>query len=141
MLISIGSYAICDGTLAGGVAIGQLRFGVDRLIEIVEPIYSAETDPNITYPILFDRKNRKTSITFTVQRTHASAGAAELFIASLDSSLPSTGNVILEFTTTGTDWHIPKGKVINHSSTQLGATTTTTYTIVGGGAGSGSGSG
>ncbi len=134
MIVKIGSYSICDGTLGGGVAIGQLRFGVDRQIEIVVPIATAD-------PELYDRGGRKTSLTFTVQRTHASAGAAELFIASLDSSLPSTGNVILEFTTTGTDWHIPKGKVINHSSSQLGATTTTTYTIVGGGAGSGSGSG
>ncbi len=134
MLVKIGSYSICDGTLPGGFAIGQLRFGVDRQIEIVVPIATAN-------PELYDRGGRKTSLTFTVQRTHASAGAAELFIASLDSSLPSTGNVILEFTTTGTDWHIPKGKVINHSSSQLGATTTTTYTIVGGGAGSGSGSG
>ncbi len=134
MLVSIGTYAICDGTLGGGVAIGQLRFGVDRKIEIVIPI-------GTTDPVLFDRVGRVTSITFTVQRTHASAGAAELFIASLDSSLPSSGNVILQFTTTGTDWHIPNGKVLNHNSTQLGATTTTTYTITGGQAGSGTGSG
>ena len=133
MLVSIGAYDICDGTLAGGVAIGQLRFGVDRQIEVVVQI-------NATDPEMFDRGGRKTSITFTVQRTHADAGAAELFIASLDSSLPSSGNVVLEFTT-GTDWHIPKGKVINHNSTQLGATTTTTYTIVGGQSGSGTGSG
>ncbi len=134
MLVSIGSYAICDGTLGGGVAIGQLRFGVDRQIEIVVPIGVAD-------PELFDRGGRISRITFTVQRTHATAGASELFIASLDSSLPSSGNVILTFTTTFTQWHIPKGKVLNHSSIQDGATTTTTYTIVGGGAGSGSGSG
>ncbi len=134
MLVSIGTYAICDDTLPGGVAIGQLRFGVDRQIEIVVPIGQAA-------PELFDRGGRISRITFIVQRVHSNAGAAELFIASLDSSLPSSGNVILTFTTTFTQWHIPKGKVINHSSSQLGATTTTTYTIVGGGAGSGSGSG
>lgn len=134
MLVKIGSYDICDGTLSGGVAIGQLRYGVDRVIEVVVPL-------ELVDPETFDRGGRKTTINFTVQRTHSSAGSAEEFIAGLDQDLPSSGTVLLTFTS-GVTMAIPNGKIMNHSSAQLGSLTTTNYTIVGGRApGSGSGSG
>lgn len=134
MLVSIGSYDICDGTLAGGFAIGQLRYQVDRQIEVVIPLDSVDPDT-------FDRGGRRSTISFTVQRVHSSAGAAEEFIVGLDQDLPSSGEAELTLTS-GITFLIPNAKVTQHNSSQIGATSTTTYTIVGGRApGSGSGSG
>ncbi len=124
MLVSIGSYAICDGTLSGGVAIGQLRYQVARLIDVVAPI-------GVANPVLFDRVGRKTTIDFTVQRTHSDAGDAESFIANLDLELPSIGDVKIT-TTSGGVGYLQSAKVTQHNSQQIGATTTTSYTIVGG---------
>lgn len=134
MLVAIGGYDICDGTLAGGVAIGQLRWQVDRQIEVVIPL--DEIDPDT-----LDRGGRRTTASFTVQRTHTNAASAEAFIAALDTNLPSFGDVDFTFTDGVTQYHIPNGKVISHGSQQTGATTTTNYVIVGGKAATGSGSG
>ena len=134
MLVRIATYDIADGTLAGGVAIGQLRYQVDRQIEIVVPL--DEIDPDT-----LDRGGRKTTVGFIVQRVHDNAGAAEEFIVSLDTELPSFGDVELEFTETSAIWTIPNAKVVSHNSEQLGATTTTSYTIIGGKGVEGSGSG
>ena len=125
MLVSIGSYDICDGTTSGGVAIGQARVQMDRVFDVVVPLQQLN-------PELFDRTCRKITFTFTVQVIHADAEASELFILDLDSDLPSSGTVKLT-PTNSTDYrYIPDGFVVNHQSQQNGATSTTTYTIVGG---------
>ena len=134
MLVSIGGYDICDGTVSGGVAIGQLRYQVDRQIEIVVPLN--EIDPDT-----LDRGGRRTTAAFTVQRVHSDASAAEAFIVGLDTNLPSFGDVEFTFTDTSAIWTIPNAKVISHNSEQMGATTTTNYVIIGGKSVEGSGSG
>lgn len=125
MLVSIGSYDICDGTVSGGVAIGQARIQMDRVFDVVVPL--ADINPE-----LFDRTCRKITFTFTVQRVHADAETCELFILDLDSNLPSSGNVTLTPTNSGSLRYIPGGFVVNHQSQQNGASSITTYTIVGG---------
>lgn len=125
MLVSIGAYDICNGTLAGGVAIGQARIQLDRSFDVVISIDDID-------PTLFDRICHKVTFTFTVQRTHDNAGACEGFILDLDGNLPSTGAVKLTPTASVSYRYIPNGFVINHQSQQNGATSTTTYTIVGG---------
>ena len=125
MLVSIGTYAICDGSLGGGVAIGQARLQMDRIYDVVVPLAELNAVP-------FDRTCRRLTFTFQVQRTHANAGAAELFILDLDSSMPSTGTVKITPTGNGSYRYIPNGAVTAHSSQQNGATTTTQYTIIGG---------
>ncbi len=124
MRVSIASYDICDGSLSGGVAVGNARFQMDRVFDVVIPV--SELNPE-----LFDRVCRKSTFTFTVQCVHADAQAAELFIMDLDAALPSTGTVTIT-ATDGTTRTIPNGFVLNHQSQLNGATSSTTYTIVGG---------
>ena len=70
MLVSIGTYDICDGTLAGGVAVSDLRLLADRLFEFVVPVSDFDS-------LTLDRVNTTCDITFTVKRTFASKSAAE----------------------------------------------------------------
>ncbi len=125
MLVTIGSYDICDGSLSGGVAVGQARVQMDRVFDVVVPI--AELNP-----VLFDRVCRKLTFTFMVQVAHATADACELFLLDLDSSLPSTGTVKITPTNSVDYRYVPNGFVINHQSSNIGAMSTTQYTIVGG---------
>ena len=127
MLVSIGAYDICDGTLAGGVAISELRLKSDRLFDFVVPIGDLDC-------LMFDRVNSTTDVTFLVKRTHVNLAAAEAFIVQLDNILPTSGDVT--FTTTGPSPFtrvIENGSVIDHALVQeQGATTFHQYHIVGG---------
>jgi hypothetical protein len=124
MLVSIDTYSICNGTLAGGVSVSTLHFKIDRTIDVVIPIGQVN-------PATFDRVCRRLDMTFQVKRTHASIDAAELFILDLDDNLPSAG--IVKVTLAGGVRYIPNGKVPTHELVQqLGATTFHNYTIVGG---------
>jgi len=125
MLVSIGSYAICDGTLTGGVAIGEGRLQMDRVFDVVIPVDQLD-------PTLFDRVCRKVTFTFQVQVAHGNADNSEQFILDLDGNLPSTGTVKLTPTNSTSYRYIPNGVVTGHQTQQIGATTQTTYTIVGG---------
>jgi hypothetical protein len=127
MLVSIGAYDICDGTLAGGVSVSELRLKSDRLFEFVVPIGDIDS-------LLFDRVNSKTDITFTVRRTLDSKPTAERFILQLDNMLPTSGTVTL--TTTGPTPFtrvIPDGFVVDHALLgEYGATVFHQYHIIGG---------
>jgi hypothetical protein len=125
MQVSIGAYAICNGTFAGGVAIGNARVQMDRAIDLVVPIRALN-------PELFDRVARKITFTFEVERVHASAAAAELFILDLDGNLPSSGTVKLTPTGSVSYRYIPNGRVLSHVSEHMGSKTKTQYIIVGG---------
>ena len=128
MLVSIGRYEICDGTLAGGVAVSDLRVVGDRLYEFAVPVGDGGD------PVMFDRITTTTDLTFTVKRTFANKPTCEKFILQLDTILPSTGTVT--FTTTGPSpvtRVIPNGFVLDHSLVgEYGATAWHQYHIIGG---------
>jgi hypothetical protein len=127
MLVSIGSYDICDGTLAGGVAISDLTPTNNRLFDVVVPLDDSDTT-------LLDRVNTTCDLTLTVARSHSSVAVAEQFIVQLDELLPSSGTVT--FTTTGptpSTRTIPNGYIVDHELIQQqGATTFHNYHIIGG---------
>ena len=127
MLISIGAYDICDGTLAGGVAISDLRPANNRLFDVVVPLDDSDV-------ILFDRRMMICDLTLTVKRTHSSLATAEQFIVQLDTNLPTSGTVT--FTTTGPSAvtrKVPMGSIVDHALIQeQGATTFHQYHIIGG---------
>lgn len=127
MLVSIGSYAICDGTLNGGVAISDLRLSDDRLYDFVVPVGDVDCE-------FFDRVNSKIDFTFTVKRTFPDKATAEKFILTLDSNLPASGTVTI--TTTGPSpvtRTIPNGFVLDHALLmESGATLFHQYHIAGG---------
>ena len=130
MLVSIGGYALCDGTLSGGVAISALTVKSDRLIESV--VQLPTSPPEAT--ALFMRSPQSADYTLTIVRTHDSTPAAELFILDLDNNVPDSGDIIV--TTTGpsaSSYSIPNGALLSHElMQQLGATTWHQYHIQGG---------
>ena len=127
MLVSIGTYEICNGTLAGGLAISELRLRADRLFDFAVPVGDVDS-------ILFDRINTICDFSFTVKRTFDSKATAEKFIVQLDSTLPTSGTVTI--TTTGptpATREIPNGFVVDHELVQeTGATLFIQYHIMGG---------
>lgn len=127
MLVSIGAYDICDGTLAGGVAVSDLRLRADRLYDFAVPVGDAD-------PIMFDRVNMTLDVLFTVKRTFANKPTAEKFILQLDTILPTSGTVTFETTGPGAFTRvIPQGFILDHFLIgEYGATTFHQYHIVGG---------
>lgn len=127
MLVSIGSYALCDGTLTGGVAISDLRLTADRLYDFVVPVGDVAA-------ILFDRVNATCDFMFTVKRTFPGKATAEKFILQQDTLLPVSGTVTI--TTTGPSpatRTIPNGFIVDHALVEEnGATTIHQYHIIGG---------
>ena len=128
MLVKIGSYQICAGTLAGGLASSDVRLRGDRLYDTAIPV---DADVDLTF---FDRINETTDFTFTVKRTFDSKATAEKFIVQLDSALPTSGTVTI--TTTGPSAAtrtIPNGFVLDHALIgEFGATLFHQYHVVGG---------
>jgi len=127
MLVSIGTYEICDGTLAGGVAISDLHPTNNRLFDIVTPL----DDSDVT---LFNRVTTTCDITLTIKRTFSTKATAEKFILQLDSLIPVVGAVT--FTTTGPTPQtrvIPQGFIVAHALLmEQGATLFHQYHIIGG---------
>jgi len=129
MLVSIGTYALCDGTRAGGVGVTRLRFRVERKIQ-VQQIFRADDI------VTFDRGNRRTTVIFEVSRTFASQDEADVFVLEQEDDLPSTG--IVTFTAFKPNLqkvvrYLAYGKVQSHELIeQIGVTTRHQYQIVGG---------
>jgi hypothetical protein len=129
MLVSIGTYALCDGTREGGVATSKLRITVDRKIQVQDIFRATEVET-------FDRGNRKTEVGFDVSYTFPDLATAELFALSQEENIPATG--IVTFTLVNVNGqkqyrYLPDGKVTQHKLTeQMGVTMTYTYTLVGG---------
>ena len=127
MLVSIGTYDLCDGTIAGGVAISDLHPTNNRLFDVVTPL----DDSDVT---LFDRVNTTCDISLIVKRTFSTKATAEKFILQLDAALPISGAVT--FTTTGptpSTRTIPNGFIVDHELLQEnGATLFHQYHIIGG---------
>jgi hypothetical protein len=129
MLVSIGTYALCDGTRAGGVGVTRLRFRVERDIQ-VQPIFRASQVET------FDRGNRKTTVTFEVCQTFPDQETADIFVLTQEDNIPATG--IVTFTATKANGqnvvrYLAAGKILSHELVeQIGVTTRYQYTIVGG---------
>jgi hypothetical protein len=125
MLISIGDYDFCDGTLAGGFAASDLRLRFTRGIEVVQALGSIA-------PVTYDRLTRTSNLSFSVQRTHASIKASELFIGNHEVLVPQSGPVKLT-TAGGTIAFIANAFVVDIQLVQeIGSTTKHSYQIVGG---------
>ncbi len=127
MLVSIGSYSLCNGTPAGGVAVSDLRIRGDRLFEFVVPIGDIAST-------MIDRFNTTIDLLFTVKRTFNDVRTAEKFILQLDTLIPESGTI--NFTTTGPSGftrQIPNGYVVDHSLVmESGASAWHQYHIIGG---------
>ncbi len=127
MTVTVGAYSLCNGTLAGGVAVSDLRLDQSRIAEVV-PILGGSS------PAIYDRDGKPCVYTFTVKRTHASVAAAESFLIGLGDAVPSSGSI--NITTGGPtpeSFEIPNAKVQSIELVQqLGATTFHTYSIIGG---------
>ncbi len=125
MLVSIGSYDLCDGTFSGGFAASDIRLRFTRGIEVVQAIGGL-------IPVTIDRLTRRLDLSFTVHRVHSSINAAEIFIGNHDTTVPR--NQAIKLTTTGSSTiFILSGfltdiQLIN----QTGAKTSHSYRIVGG---------
>src|SRR5882724_11662834 len=127
MLVSIGAYKICDGTLTGGVAVSDLHLKSDRLFEFVVPIGDVDS-------LLFDRINSKTDLTFTVKRTFETVYASEKFTLTLDTVLPTSGTVTLTTTGPTPDMRVIENGYVTDFSLlgEYGATVFHQYHIIGG---------
>jgi len=127
MTVTVGAYSLCDGTLAGGVAVSDLRLNQKRIADIVDILDGVS-------PEIYNRNGKPCVYSFTVKRTHADADAAEQFLIGLQDAVPSTGTI--NITTSGpspTSFAIPNAKVQSIDlEQQTGATTFHTYSIIGG---------
>ncbi len=125
MLVSIGSYDLCDGTFSGGFAASELRLRFTRGIEVVQGL------GDLT-PVTLDRGTRRLDLSFTVHRVHASINAAEIFIGNHEVTVPR--NQAIKLTTTGSSTiFILSGFLTDvQLIRQIGATTSFSYRIVGG---------
>ncbi len=129
MLVSIGTYALCDGTRSGGVGVTRLRFRVDRKIQIAE-IFRAEE------VVTYDRGNRKTTVSFEVTQTFETLEDADFFVLTQEDNIPGAG--VVTFTAIRPNGqkvvrYLADGKVQSHQLVeQIGVTTRYQYTIVGG---------
>ncbi len=137
MIVAIGDYVLCDGTLSGGVAISALRVDNRHVFDEVIPIdvLPPMTPADVISPVIFDRTCAIANITFLVKRVHADLNAAETFILELDVNIPEGVNIVT-FTTSepsSSTVTIPNGVVTNHSlQEQSGSTTIHQYTVAGG---------
>ena len=129
MLISIGTYALCDGTRAGGVGVTRLRFRVDRKIQVQEVFRASEV-------VTFDRGNRKTTVSFEVIQTFPDQESADVFVLTQEDNIPATGVVTFSATRPNGQKvvrYLAGGKLERHELIeQIGITTRYQYTIVGG---------
>ncbi len=83
-------------------------------------------------PTTYDRGTRAGNLSFTVQRTHASIKASELFIGNHENLVPQSGVVKLT-TEGGSIAFMANGFVIDIQLVQeIGSTTKHSYQIVGG---------
>jgi hypothetical protein len=129
MLVSIGSYNLCDGTRSGGVGTTRLRFRVNRNIQVQE-IFRADQVST------FDRGNRKTVATFEITRTFPTQDEADVYVLEHEETVPSSG--LVSFTAFHANGqkvvrYLAGGKLESHELIeQIGVTTRHQYTITGG---------
>lgn len=112
----------------GVTTVADFRFAGQRTIEVVDLIRAADVR-------IFDRKNRRSTVTFRVSREHDSHAAAEQFIFDHEMACPATGMLTIEcITPSGArKYYYIRGVGIEVvEATYKGSTTFHTYNIVGG---------
>ncbi len=125
MLIAIGSYPLCNGTIEGGLAATNLRLRFTRSIEVVQELGSSN-------PATFDRGTRTIDLSFTITRVHESIKEAEVFISKHNDTVPDSGIVALT-TTAGEVAFIANGVAVEFQLiSQIGSATFFSYRITGG---------
>jgi hypothetical protein len=130
MLVSIGTFNLCDGTRLNGVGLTNLRFKVDRKIQVAE-VFRA---PAV---LAFDRGNRQTTASFEISRTFPDLGSADAFTLTHEESIP-TSPALVTFIAVLTNGqkvlrYLPSGTVSSvELASQIGLTTRHQYSIVGG---------
>jgi hypothetical protein len=129
MLVSIGTFQLCDGTRSGGVGVTRLRFRVQRKIQVAECFRAEEVET-------FDRGNRETFVTFEISRTFATQEAADVYVLQHEETVPSSGVVTFTaFQPNGQKVirYLADGKVRAHELVeQIGVTTRHQYAVIGG---------
>ncbi len=126
MTVTIGGYSLCDGTLAGGVAVSDLRINEQRIADIVSILSGVN-------PAIYDRVGGPCTYSVTIKRTHTDADSAEQFMIGLEDAVPASGSISIISTGPETSFEIPNAKVKGIDLVeQDGATTFHTYSIVGG---------
>jgi hypothetical protein len=129
MLVSIGTFQLCDGTRPGGVGVTRLKFRVERKIQVAEIFRAEEVET-------FDRGNRETTVRFEVSRTFATQEAADVYVLQHEETVPSSG--VVTFTAFQPNGqmvvrYLADGKVQTHELIeQIGVTTRHQYVIIGG---------
>jgi len=129
MLVSIGTFSLCDGTRSGGVGVTRLRFRVHRKIQVAEVFRAEEVET-------FDRGNRETTVIFEISRTFPTQEVADVYVLQHEDTVPSVG--IVTFTAFQPNGqkvvrYLADGKVQTHELVeQIGVTTRHQYTIIGG---------
>jgi len=126
VLASINDIPLCNGTLASGFALSEIRVNVQRIFDLVVPLGELN-------PVPFERSVRRTTFDFQISRIHDTISAAEEFIFDHDADVPSSGAV--KFTSSdglGIRYLI-NARLITHSLIKyIGKTTTHSYHIEGG---------
>jgi hypothetical protein len=125
VLASINDFQLADGTMAGGVALSQVNFEVQRIFDVVVALGELN-------PVLFDRGVRRTIIDFQVARIHASLEAADLYVIEHDALIPSSG--LVQFTATnGSKRNLLNATLFTHQRIGIfGKATLHSYHIEGG---------
>ncbi|HEX4083985.1 MAG TPA: hypothetical protein VHY22_03665 [Chthoniobacteraceae bacterium] len=129
MLVSIGTFNLCDGTREGGVGTTRLRFRVNRKIQVQELFRADQVET-------FDRGNRQTIAKFEITRTFPTQEEADVYVLEHEETIPSSG--LVAFTAIQPNGqkvlrYLAGGKVESHElMEQIGVTTRHQYTIVGG---------
>lgn len=106
----------------------DLRIVERRLTQVTEFVRAVDIST-------FDRKNKQTTITFSVTRQHASIRGAGVYMLEHATKLPNRGLVTIEARDTNgslTRRYLKNAMISSVESRQLGVSTFHSYEIVGG---------
>jgi hypothetical protein len=123
MIIAYGSppMLLCRGGIEQPIG---LSIEASRTVQVVKPIEAAGVSA-------LGRANKQTTVSFSVLREHANYSAAELYVATHESSLPDNGTLSIRPETAGESVY-EDAALQGCRVTYLGVTTTATYSFIAG---------
>ena len=125
MKVQIGSTWLAEG---GRESVSDFRINNEDILDVEAFLRATEIS-------VFNRGNRKTTVKFSVKRTHDSVEAAETFILEHSTDMPGHGLVtFVAVSATGseTSRYLQDASVEVAEASYTGSTTYHTYTIIGG---------